>query len=231
MESTEFIWTIASLLLTLFIFSYILGDNPLFRLASYIFIGVTAGLVTVVTIYQVIIPKLIIPMVYGSFNDQTLSIIPLILSLLLLGKLMPRLSRLGNLPMGVMVGVGAAVLVGGAVTGTIISQSQSVIDDFNTTLISAKNGLPNFSIVNAFILLIGTVSTLIYFHFSAKPSQDGKPERSKTIELISKLGGFFIAITFGALFAGVYSAALSALIERLDFIIKTFGYLISNMIF
>ena len=38
------------------------------------------------------------------------------------------------------------------------------------------------------------------------------------IEVLSKIGEVFIAITLGALFAGVYLAALAALIDRLDFI-------------
>ena len=55
----------------------------------------------------------------------------------------------------------------------------------------------------------------------------GENKRSKAVEAISKIGGIFIAITFGALYAGVYSAALTALIERLDYILQTIGKFIS----
>ena len=39
---------VISFLFTLLIFSYVLGDNPLFRVAVYIFIGVSAGYIAVV---------------------------------------------------------------------------------------------------------------------------------------------------------------------------------------
>ena len=44
---------------TIFILSYILGDNFLFRFATHIFIGAAAGYTSVITIYNVILPQLI----------------------------------------------------------------------------------------------------------------------------------------------------------------------------
>ena len=44
----EVVWSIVSFVVTLLIFSYIFGDNPLFRLASYAFVGVAAGYAVVV---------------------------------------------------------------------------------------------------------------------------------------------------------------------------------------
>jgi energy-converting hydrogenase Eha subunit A len=38
------------------------------------------------------------------------------------------------------------------------------------------------------------------------------------VNLLAVIGQVFIAVTLGALFAGVFSAALTALIERLDFL-------------
>ena len=72
-------------------------------------------------------------------------------------------------------------------------------------------------------MLIGTVTTLVYFHFGAKASTDG-PQQSKMIRVMSWIGQGFIAITFGVLFAGVFTAALTAMIERwhsiIDFLIE-----------
>ena len=227
MHSADLIWTIVSLFLTLFIFSFIVGDNPLFRITSYIFIGVTAGFVAVLLIYQVIIPRLIIPALFETSGNRLLAFIPLILSLLLLGKLFPRYSNLGNISMGFLVGVGAAVMIGGAINGTLIDQSRAVINNVTVYTSNQTTGTSSGKIIESLILLIGTLSTLVYFQFSAKKLPGGENKRSKTIEAISKIGGVFIAITFGALYAGVYSAALTALIERLDYILQTIGNLIS----
>jgi hypothetical protein len=50
---------------------------------------------------------------------------------------------------------------------------------------------------------------------------DQAAERQPWIEGLSKVGQVFIAITFGALFAGVYTAALTAFIERIQFLWNT----------
>ena len=53
--------TIIAFALTLMVFSYIFGDNGLFRLATHIFIGVAAGYAAVVVIYNIIIPVILNP--------------------------------------------------------------------------------------------------------------------------------------------------------------------------
>ena len=69
-------------------------------------------------------------------------------------------------------------------------------------------------------MLAGTVLTLIYFQFSAKRAGDGSVKRNVIIEVLAWGGRVFIAITFGVLFAGVYMAALTAMLERLSAMIR-----------
>lgn len=112
--------------------------------------------------------------------------------------------------MALLVGVGAATAVGGAVAGSLIPQVQASGDAF-------KSGLQDFSkLVEGSVALIGTVVTLAYFQFSAKRSADGSVKRNAILEFLAWLGRIFIAVTFGVLFAGVYMAALTAMIERLS---------------
>ena len=47
--SLDLITGVISFLFTILIFSYLLGDNPLFRIASYIFVGVSAGYVAAIS--------------------------------------------------------------------------------------------------------------------------------------------------------------------------------------
>ncbi|HLV33734.1 MAG TPA: hypothetical protein VKY59_01415, partial [Spirillospora sp.] len=46
----------AGFVLTLMVFSYILGDNFLYRLAVYVFVGLAAGYIVVITWESVIWP-------------------------------------------------------------------------------------------------------------------------------------------------------------------------------
>ena len=58
-------------------------------------------------------------------------IIPLVLGISLLAKLSPRISWIGNFAMAVLVGVGAAAAIGGALLGTLIPQAQAAMDAFD----------------------------------------------------------------------------------------------------
>ena len=212
MNLTELIWTLVGFFLTLFVFSYIFGDNILFRFASYLLIGVSAGYLMVIIFYKVLIPKIVIPFSTGTALQKTLVIIPLALGTLLLFKLSPRLARLGNVSMGYLVGAGAAVLIGGVLFGTLFPQTGAAVAAFG---ISGTTVAPGIQILGAAILLIGTITSLAYFQFGMRGKSMDKPRQSKLMIFISKVGQIFIAVTLGALFAGAMLAALTALIERL----------------
>jgi hypothetical protein len=87
----EFVGTIIAALMTVMILSYLIGDNPLFRVATHLFIGVAAGYAGVVAWGSVIRPSLVSPVLEnglsGLLDYQVL--IPLILVILLLFKLWP----------------------------------------------------------------------------------------------------------------------------------------------
>jgi hypothetical protein len=220
--SIDVLWLFISFVLTLLIFSYIFGDNPLFRLASYAFVGVSAGYLLVTVLYQVLWPKLVAPLL----TLDPLAFVPLLLGVLLLFKVVPGLARFGSIPLAYLVGVAAAVAIGGAIFGTLIGQAQGAIQEFDLRTPTAMAAGP-IQLVEAVLLLLGTVATLAYFQFSARAQPGQAANRGLVVETLAQVGQFFIAITLGALFAGVFSASMTALIERLDFIQRVlFTYVI-----
>jgi hypothetical protein len=167
--------------------------------------------------HSVLVPRLFSQL--GDLNQLILLIIPLILSFSLLAKLSPRISWLGNFAMAVLVGVGAAATVGGALIGTLLPQAQAAMNAFD--LSSAGSGSSAFvRLFEGGVMLTGTVLTLASFHFTAGRAADGTPKRNPIFEGTAWFGRIFIAITLGVLFAGVYMAALTAMIERLSSIIN-----------
>jgi len=220
--SPDLIAGFAAFLFTLFIFSYLIGDNPLFRIAVYIFVGVSAGYVAAVAWRQVIWADLFYPLLTGTFTRQILLAVPLILSALLLTRVSPRLTVLGMPTMALLVGVSAAVAVGGAVTGTLFPQIGATINMFDSHSATSAAQFAGM-IINGAWILVGVTTTLVYFHFGARTTSDGSVRRFGLIELIAIIGSIFLAITLGVLFAGVYSAALTAFIDRFHFIGTLFG--------
>jgi hypothetical protein len=221
---------ILGFLLTLFIFSYILGDNPLFRLTTSLFIGVSAGFAGIVAINSVLLPRLVAPLFSNSFPLIIRAVIPLILALLLMAKLSPRISSLGSIPMAYLVGVGAAAAIGGVVLGTLFPQVNSSMNLFDLQVAIDRGINVGFFLVNGGIILVGTITSLAYFHFGARHRQNQAPVRQPWIEELSQIGQLFIAITLGVFFAAVYSAALAALVERLSFLVDFLRILLSSFI-
>ncbi len=221
MPATDLFWTLAGFILSLLIFSYLFGDNPLFRLASYLFVGVTSGYVAVVILYQVLLPRLVYPLLGGEFQERSITLVPLLLGALLLTKISRRFSSLGNVPMAYLVGVGAAVVIGGAVLGTILPQVQATLDVFDFQTGAAMASKPVAQLIEGSIVVVGTVATLVYFHFGAALQPNRQTRRHRLVEWLAAIGQVFIAITLGALFTGVYAAALTALIDRLEYFAAT----------
>ncbi len=218
--STELVSAGISFIMTILILSYLFGDNPLFRAAIYIFVGAAAGYVAAVAWNEVINPVLVQPVLSGAvFADPiqaALLVIPLLGSGLLLFKVSTRLSHLGQLPMAYLVGVGAAVTIGGVVLGTLLPQIYATFDGFDVRLAVSQNIDPFIMLLRGTSVLAGVIGTLAYFHFGASQKADGSVRRNPLVNILTWLGRIYIAITFGVLFAGVYMAALTALVERMD---------------
>ncbi len=205
---------LVSAALTILVLIYLfVGNNPLFKAVSYSFVGVAAGYVLVLVIFQVLGPRLVAPLLQGDFLAV---LVPLILGLLLLFKLSPKLSFIGNLSMALMVGVGAAVAIGGGIFGTLFGQMSGTF----TTLSSKQAGFNLSRVLEGFFILLGTICTLAYFQFGAANRRGLPPQRSSLVEMLGKVGQIFIGITLGATFAGVFAASISALIERIGFLIN-----------
>jgi hypothetical protein len=214
-------------LLTIMVLSYIIGDNALFRLAIHIFIGVASGYAAVLILYNVLWYQVLVPVLQIFTTGELDSLLPyaihvapaVILGIWMMTKLSPRLSRWGTPVLAFLTGVGAATVVVGAVRGTLFPQVGASINLLNNQSAPAElNNLVGW-FINGLIVLVGTVTTLLYFQFGIKPQEEGVPvQHSVFLDYLSTVGQGFIVVTLGVLFTGVYIAALSALIDRIRFL-------------
>jgi hypothetical protein len=201
-------------ILTLLVFSYIFGDNALFRFAVHVFVGVAAAFMAAVAFYSVLWPRLLSPVFFGLPVERLIALVPLALSALLLTKASPRLAGWGGAVMAFMVGVGAAAAIGGAIVGTLIPQVQASVNLLDTQAIATSGRSFGWELFNGVIILFGTVLTLAYFHFNVRSP------RPLWAQGLTFLGKVMIAIALGVVFAGVYAAALTALVERLSALVE-----------
>lgn len=211
---------IIGFVLTLMVLSYIIGDNFLFRLAMAIFVGVASGYAAVMVIYNVLWYQLIVPLLTSPTQNLQITIPTILLGLALVTKGFNRNSRVGNSVLAYLVGVGAATAIGGAIFGTILPQAAASANLLNLAYATPGGiGLVGW-LLKGLVILFGTLATLAYFHFGVRSEGEGSlPVRHPVIEnVLAPAGKAFIAVTLGVIFAGVFSASLSALIDRMLFV-------------
>lgn len=213
---------IISTLLTIMILSYILGDNPLFRLAEHIFVGVSIGYAVLVAVHNVFLPAI--------FQSQTiwLALPPLLLCLALVLKIFPTqlslTSALGNLALAFLIGVGAALAIGGGLFGTLYPQTAAVAGmSFSPDNPAYQDALGspfflNVEFLKNLIVLLGTIGTLFYFTFALRPQGVLGGFREGFVRFWAGMGRWVILITLGALFANTVNARLALLLGRLQFL-------------
>ena len=122
MTGLDLVLGLLGFLLTLAVFSYLLGDNLFFRTALYLLAGVSSGYAAALILTKVILPYLILPLGKPGTATFYLSLAPLLLSVVLLAILIPRRQQWAKLPLAFLVGVVAAVSLSGVLRGTLAPQ-------------------------------------------------------------------------------------------------------------
>ena len=210
----ESVGFIVGIVLTLLIYSYLVGDNPLYRIAVHMLVGVSAGYAAVVVIQRVIMPVI----ADAQANPQLSAInwlIPLIFILLLFLRRLPKLGWISNLTLALLVGVGTAVALVGALTGTLIPQTISF---------TAPTGIQGIAIA------LLTICTLVAFQFTPILQRNATGEywqKPRWQQFITQAGRLVLTITFGALFAALLSTSLVLLADRINFYLTEFLRLLS----
>lgn len=200
--------------LTLFILTFLYQDNPLFKLAEHLYVGVSVGY-TIVKTYDTVLIRLIYePMI--KQGDWSL-VIPLGVGALMLTRYVPKAAWMSRIAFAFVVGVGSGLAIPRVISSYILKQ----IEDTVRPLVSlAVEGGPAFtynlldpaSNVNTVVLLIGVVSVLFYFFFSVEHTGPGRA--------VARTGIVFLMIAFGAAFGYTVMARMSLLIGRLTDLIE-----------
>lgn len=192
------------------ILSYLFGDNPLYRLALHLFIGAAVGYTALVAIHQVLVPRLVEPLASGQTDVMFFASGPLILFVFLALKLNPRLSDWGNISIALMLGIGTAVAIAGALRGTLLPQIQAT----RLSLSPTSSG----RLFDNLVIVVGTLSSLLYFQFWVRGRPADGDERTLPMRIVAGVGRVFIVLTLGATYAGMILSGISLFSERVVFL-------------
>ena len=205
--------TLAAGLVTVAIFSFLYRDNPLYRAAEHLLMGLSVGFTIVLLWNSVLKPKMLIPLFSeGDFA----ALIPLVLSVLMLLRLRSSWSYWSKPVLAFVVGAGAGVSIPAMFDARILKQVAATIEPF--AAIGESSAISALALFEAVVGLVGCVAVMVYF-FYTRP--DNKPVRA-----ISTLGVYFMMVFFGATFGYTVTSRLTLLIGRIEFLLgDLFGLL------
>ena len=180
-------------ILIIMLYSFLYKENPFFRFAEHLYIGVGAGHALVVGFGNVRNQGWT-PLVGGNM----MMIIPLILGILLYTRFFKSIAWISRLCISIPIGLGIGLALRGLPAAQILSQIRATLVPLNS--------------INNFILVFGVIGTLSYFFFTTK--------QTKLVRGLSEFGRWTMMVTFGITFGtavfGQMSIYMGALYRVLD---------------
>ncbi|MHB8996047.1 MAG: hypothetical protein ACYC63_12445 [Armatimonadota bacterium] len=211
--------------LTFAILSFLIADNPFYKFAEHIFVGVSAGYGVVLVWHEAVLPILlyrVFPQL--SAGDGALPnywvIVPGVLGLMMIARFIPKLAWLSRWPIAFVVGVTTGASIPVTVQASLLEQMHGTIQPllFHRACVLVDNPMgldcsraAIFTAFNSFLLILGVVCTLSYFYFSH--------EHKRLLGVTSRIGIWFLMVAFGAGFGNTVMARISLLIGRVQFLL------------
>lgn len=210
--------------LTLCIYSFLYKDNPFYKFAEHLFVGIAAGYGLFNAYWQVIVPNLIYKLfapspkltgsALGTWSPEWLLIVPLIFGLFFFTRFTKKYDFMVRWSLAFLIGGYAAVKLTGYAQGDLVAQAGATM-----LPIVGPQFFPEFPFLrpgaygmNHLLIIVGVITTLSYFFFS-------KPHRGP-LGISAKIGIWFLMIAFGASFGYTVMARVSLLIGRFLFLIQ-----------
>lgn len=206
-------------LFTLCILSFLYGDNPLYKLAEAVFVGVSAAYWMVVGFWTGIVQNLfsklapdlirssLLPGLPESQEQELIYLFPLLLSVLMLMRLSPVGGWVSRWALAFFIGATAGIRLLGYLQSDFLRQIQSTILPL---VVVGSQGFDFAASVQNLTIVVGVLSCLVYFFFSI--------EHRGVVGGVSRLGIWFLMITFGAGFGYTVMGRIALMAQRLEFL-------------
>ena len=228
-------------LLTLAVLSFLWRDNPIYKLAESVVVGVSAGYWMIVSVWDTLVPKLVGPLAPGftastlmpAFDAGTVgtigfagALISLVLGMMLLSRLSSKAGWLGIFPLAFIVGTFAGLKFVEVVNADLVAQVATmaqpliVVQHLPGDPATAPIDWPATvgSSLSAILIFVGVLSVLAYFFFSA--------EHKGALGRTAKVGIWYLMITFGASFGFTVMGRIALLAARFEFLFDDWLWLI-----
>ena len=185
---------------TLCIFSFLYKDNPFYKFAESVVVGIAAGYFFMLLIHTGLFPKFVNPIRAG----QWWYIIPGLLGIAMYFRFSRKYAWISRYPMALYIGIGAGVAIPLTLQTFVFRQLESTI---------LPIGFTSWELFHNFLVVIMVLCALVYFFFSL--------EHRGIVGAAATFGIWIIMIGFGASFGYTVMARISLLIGRVQFLLGT----------
>ncbi len=215
-----------AIVLSLMVYSYLIGDNAVYKVAEHLLVGVSIGWAVLQILFGLIVPavsSLQRELTSASPTPGTVLTfaIPLVIGLLLLLRPIRAARPVTNLIIALIIGTVAALALGGAVLGTLVPQVGATIVNLR-----GGEGAGLGDILGNILLVAGAILSLAYFQYSMrkKPEDAATQTGGRDVALITRLlGRWSIMLALGAVFGAVFLTYFAALVDRVVFLLNLGG--------
>ncbi len=209
LKAMEIIGIIVAAGLSLSIYSFLYSDNPLFKFAEHLYVGISVGYLITLTVHQNLKQQvwdpLISKVIQGDFREaEWLVIVPVIFGLFMFARFMPKIAWVSRYAFALLVGFGAGLAVPLIIPAYLFKQTQATLTPFNSSPSIWGN-------ICVFVIFVVVLSVLVYFFFSVKHEGPIKP--------VARAGTYFIMVSFGATFGFTVMGRLALLIGQIEFLL------------
>lgn len=211
MDSAQLAGMWIAALLTLIVYSYLIGRNPLFRFAQHLFLGTAIGYAVLIVLQRFLAPAAMRAVVPGPGSDpvsRAMTVLGLLWGILLFAWMYRPIRWLVSWPLAIAFGVGSALAVGGALMGTLIPQ-------VGATLLPLRGAGAADNLITVAIVLLG----LLGLFFSVR--REGV--LGKALGGVARLGRWSLLVALGAFLGARAISLLNAVVERLEFLGQWLG--------
>ena len=218
------IWVAA--FFTLFIFSFLYRDNPFYKIAESVVVGVSAAYWMVVGFWTTIVPNLLGKLAPEWINSwampgldtkaEYIYLVPLIMGIMLIWRLAPKGGWISRWPLAFIIGTTAGIRLIGFIHADFLGQIRNTI--MSLAVYSPETGFNVWDSIKNIIIVIGVLTTIVYFFFSI--------EHEGLVGQTAKVGIWFLMITFGAAFGYTVMGRIALLAIRMEFLMNDWLWLI-----
>ena len=218
------IWVAA--FFTLFIFSFLYRDNPFYKIAESVVVGVSAAYWMVVGFWTTIVPNLLGKLAPEWINSwampgldtkaEYIYLVPLIMGIMLIWRLAPKGGWISRWPLAFIIGTTAGIRLIGFIHADFLGQIRNTI--MSLAVYSPETGFNVWDSIKNIIIVIGVLTTIVYFFFSI--------EHEGLVGQTAKVGIWFLMITFRAAFGYTVMGRIALLAIRMEFLMNDWLWLI-----